>query len=52
MNELCRATLPNVVFRETRIAPVGGAVIGGLKEMGIGRIDETFAEQMNRQIMK
>lgn len=52
MNELCKLSLPNVVFRETRIAPVGGAVIGGLKALGISSIDENFAAQMNRQIMK
>lgn len=52
LNRLSKATLPNVVFRETRIDPVGGAVIGGLKEMGFGRIEETFAEQLNRHIKK
>ncbi|MCM3611615.1 hypothetical protein M4S82_10155 [Planococcus sp. MERTA32b] len=52
LNEQCKQTLPNVVFRETRMPPVGGAVIGGIKALGIDSIDETFAEQMNRQIRK
>lgn len=52
LNELCKQSLPNIVFRETRMAPVGGAVIGGLKALGINSIDETFAAQMNRQIRK
>lgn len=51
-NELSKSSLPNVVFRETRVAPVGGAVIGGLKALGIDTIEETFAEHMNRHVQK
>lgn len=52
LNELCKETLPNIIFRETRVAPVGGAVIGGLKAMGITSIDETFVGNMNRHVKK
>lgn len=52
LNELCKQSLPNIVFREIRMAPVGGAVIGGLRALGVTRTDEPFAEQMNRQILK
>lgn len=51
-NELSKNTLPNVVFRETRVAPVGGAVIGGLKAMGVHTIDETFTDRFNRHVKK
>jgi len=51
-NELSKKSLPNVVFRETRVAPVGGAVIGGLKAMGISSIDEAFAERLHRHVQK
>lgn len=52
LNELCKQSLPNIVFRETRVLPVGGAVIGGLKAMGINNIDDTFTKQLNLQIRK
>lgn len=50
LNELSKESLPKAVFRESRFAPVGGAIIGGLKAMGINSISETFAEQMNQQL--
>ncbi|MFD1030126.1 N-acetylglucosamine kinase [Metaplanococcus flavidus] len=52
LNELSRKSLPNVIFRETRVDPVGGAVIGGLKAMGISSIEESFAERLNRELKK
>ncbi|HSJ37617.1 MAG TPA: BadF/BadG/BcrA/BcrD ATPase family protein [Planococcus sp. (in: firmicutes)] len=51
-NELSKRSLPNVVFRDTRVAPVGGAVIGGLKALGINSIDEAFTERLNRHVKK
>lgn len=50
LNELSKKSLPNVVFRETRFAPIGGAIVGGLKAMGINSISETFKEQMSGQL--
>lgn len=52
LNELSRKSLPNIVFRETRVAPVGGAVIGGLKVLGISTLDEVFMERLNRELKK
>ncbi|MGI2329200.1 N-acetylglucosamine kinase [Planococcus sp. YIM B11945] len=47
---LARGTLPNAVFQPTRIPPVGGAVIAGLKSHGI-TIREQFTERLNEQVM-
>lgn len=52
LNELSKKTMPNIVFRKASWAPVGGAVVGGLKAMGISSIDENIAERINLQLKK
>lgn len=52
LNDLSKDSLPNVVFRETRVPPVGGAVIGGFKAIGISSFDETFTERFNFHMKK
>lgn len=47
--ELSYETLPNVIFQQTKVPPVGGAVIAGLKSLGVA-IDEHFVAKFNEQI--
>jgi N-acetylglucosamine kinase-like BadF-type ATPase len=47
--ELANEALPNVVFQETQVPPVGGAVIAGLKLLGLA-IDKQFLTNLNEQI--
>ena len=47
--ELSYKTLPNVIFQQTKVPPVGGAIIAGLKSLGVA-IDEHFVAKFNEQI--
>lgn len=47
--ELSYETLPNVIFQQTKVPPVGGAIIAGLKSLGVA-IDEHFVAKFNEQI--
>lgn len=52
LRELSKKTLPNIILRQAHAAPVGGAVIGGLKAMGFNSIDENITERINLQLKK
>ncbi|TWT25376.1 N-acetylglucosamine kinase [Planomicrobium sp. CPCC 101110] len=42
--KLARVSLPNAVFQPAQVAPVGGALIAGLKTQGIGTSDAFMEE--------